>query len=200
MAKTKIAVFASGTGSNYDAIMKEIDAGNLDCQVSLLVCDQPDAKVIDKAKGNQTPLFVFHAKDYVSKVDFEKEIVNQLEKQGVEWIILAGYMRLIGPTLLQPYESRIINIHPSLLPAFPGKDAIGQAFDAGVKVAGVTVHYVDEGMDTGKIIAQEALTIDDKESRESLQKRIQAIEHRLFPETIQKLITATVNEGRGALK
>src|SRR5690606_6087050 len=102
------------------------------------------------------PTFVFNPKQYHSKVDFEQEITNELRKYSVDYIILAGYMRLIGPTLLKNFPNRIINIHPSLLPAFPGKDAIGQAVQAGVKVTGVTIHYVDEGMDTGPIIAQKA--------------------------------------------
>ncbi|MCT2536793.1 phosphoribosylglycinamide formyltransferase [Aquibacillus koreensis] len=199
MRKTKIAVFASGTGSNYEAIMDQINAGQLACEVALLVCDQPNAKVIGKAEELGTPLFVFDPKQYESKATFENEIVQRLQEQGVELIILAGYMRLIGPTLLAPYESKIINIHPSLLPAFPGKDAVGQAIEAGVRVAGVTIHFVDEGMDTGQIIDQQALYVEKGETRDSLQKRIQAIEHRLFPQTIQKLIEEQAETGeRGA--
>ncbi|MDL4842021.1 phosphoribosylglycinamide formyltransferase [Aquibacillus rhizosphaerae] len=189
MNKTKIAVFASGTGSNFDSIMKEIELGNLDCQVMLVVCDKPEAKVLGKAKVYQVPSFSFNPKQYQNKADFEKEIVIKLAELGVEWIILAGYMRLIGTTLLEAYESKIINIHPSLLPAFPGKDAIGQAVELGVKITGVTIHFVDEGMDTGKIIEQEAVRVQKNENRESLQKRIQAIEHQLFPKTIQALIS-----------
>ena len=197
MAK-KLAIFASGAGSNYDAIMNAIDAGSLDAEVVLLVCDRLDAKVIEKARRNQTPTFAFNPKNYPSKVAFEQEILANLLAQGVEWVILAGYMRLVGPTLLSVYKSKIINIHPSLLPAFPGKDAIGQAFRAGVKVTGVTIHFVDEGMDTGKIIDQESLRITDGESRDSLQRRVQVIEHRLYPKTIQSLIEKREGQERGA--
>ncbi|MBM7572790.1 phosphoribosylglycinamide formyltransferase [Aquibacillus albus] len=189
MEKTNIAVFASGTGSNFETIVKAMEAGRLDCNVSLLVCDKADAKVLDKAKAFNIPTFVFNPKDYDSKADFEQEIITQLEAKQIEWIVLAGYMRLIGTTLLSQFESKIINIHPSLLPSFPGKDAIGQALEAGVKITGVTIHYVDEGMDTGKIIEQEALRVREKEDRDSLQQRIQELEHRLFPETIQRLVS-----------
>ncbi|WP_226035445.1 phosphoribosylglycinamide formyltransferase [Aquibacillus saliphilus] len=190
MTKTKIAVFASGTGSNFESVQKEVESGNLDSEIALLVCDKPGAKVLEKAEFYQVPTFVFNAKQYNSKSEFEYEILNELEKYKVEWIVLAGYMRLIGSTLLDSYHQRIINIHPSLLPSFPGKDAVGQAIAAGVKVTGVTIHLVDEGMDTGKIVEQESLRVIDKESRESLQLRIQEIEHRLFPSVIQSLILA----------
>ncbi|QDP39239.1 phosphoribosylglycinamide formyltransferase [Radiobacillus deserti] len=189
MERTKIAVFASGTGSNFDRIVTEMQGGRLSVDVCLLVCDKPGAAVIEKADQYGIPSFVFDAKQYDKKESFEREIYEQLQKLEVEWVILAGYMRLIGYTLLQAYPERIINIHPSLLPAFPGKDAIGQAFDSGVKVTGVTVHYVDEGMDTGKIIDQEALRILETDDRASLQRRVQEVEHRLFPATIQKLIS-----------
>ncbi|MFD2655905.1 phosphoribosylglycinamide formyltransferase [Gracilibacillus thailandensis] len=185
----KLAVFASGTGSNYDAIIEATKNGTLEAEVALLVCDKPNAKVIEKAKQNGTPAFVFDPKQYRNKQMFEAKIVEVLQEEKIDWIILAGYMRLIGDTLLHPFDGKIINIHPSLLPAFPGLDAIGQAFDAGVKVSGVTVHYVDSGMDTGKIIAQQAVDVEDGMTREELQKAIQQVEHQLYPATIQKLIT-----------
>ncbi|ENH96769.1 phosphoribosylglycinamide formyltransferase [Gracilibacillus halophilus YIM-C55.5] len=188
MPKAKLAVFASGTGSNYDAITEAVKYGKLDAEVALLVSDQPNAKVVEKAKQQGTPTFVFEPKQYRDKNAFEEKIVNVLQEHKIDWIVLAGYMRLIGNTLLRPFEGKIINIHPSLLPAFPGLDAIGQAFEAGVKISGVTVHYVDEGMDTGSIIAQEAVNVTDKMTRDDLQQAIQQVEHRLYPETIQKLI------------
>ncbi|PWU66707.1 phosphoribosylglycinamide formyltransferase [Gracilibacillus dipsosauri] len=188
MSKAKLAVFASGTGSNYDAIIEATQNGKLDAEVVLLVCDKPNAKVLDKARVNQTPLFVFDPKQYASKEMFEAKIVEVLQEKEIDWIILAGYMRLIGNTLLAPFEGKIINIHPSLLPAFPGLDAVGQAFTAGVKVSGVTIHYVDSGMDTGKIIAQDAVHIKEGMTQEDLQQAIQRVEHKLYPETIQQLI------------
>ncbi|GAE92329.1 phosphoribosylglycinamide formyltransferase [Gracilibacillus boraciitolerans JCM 21714] len=186
---TKIAIFASGTGSNYDAIVEATKNGRLDAVVALLVCDKPNAKVVEKANENGTPTFVFDPKQYRNKQMFEAKLVEVLQEETIDWIVLAGYMRLIGDTLLQPFEGKIINIHPSLLPSFPGLDAIGQAFEAGVKVSGVTIHYVDEGMDTGKIIAQQAVNLNENMTRAELQKAIQQVEHKLYPATLQKLIT-----------
>lgn len=184
----RLAVFASGTGSNYEAIMKAIQQGSLKAQVSLLICDQPNAAVIQKAKNYGTEVVVFDRKNYATKQTFEAAIVKTLQSNQIDWVILAGYMRLIGETILQPYQGRIINIHPSLLPSFPGLDAIGQALEAGVKITGVTIHYVDEGMDTGEIIAQEAVKLEENMTKEELQQAIQRTEHELYPRTIQQLI------------
>ncbi|WP_430489386.1 phosphoribosylglycinamide formyltransferase [Rossellomorea marisflavi] len=188
----KIAVFASGSGSNFQSIVDEIDSGTLEADVRLLVCDRPGARATERAEAAGIPVFSFRAKEYESKEAFEREIIRELESAGVEFIVLAGYMRLIGPTLLEAFGGRIVNIHPSILPAFPGKDAIGQAFDGGVKVTGVTIHYVDAGMDTGEIIAQEAVTVEEDETRESLQRKIQAVEHRLYPATLRDLFRKKV--------
>ncbi|KML07980.1 phosphoribosylglycinamide formyltransferase [Rossellomorea marisflavi] len=188
----KIAVFASGSGSNFQSIVDEIDSGTLEADVRLLVCDRPGARATERAEAAGIPVFSFRAKEYESKEAFEREIIRELEEAGVEFIVLAGYMRLIGPTLLEAFGGRIVNIHPSILPAFPGKDAIGQAFDGGVKVTGVTIHYVDAGMDTGEIIAQEAVTVEEDETRESLQRKIQAVEHRLYPATLRDLFRKKV--------
>lgn len=188
-AKVRLAIFASGTGSNYQAIDQAIKTGELDAEIVLLVSDQPGAKVIEKAAQNQLATFVFNAKDYQTKQAFETEIVSELQAHQVDWIVLAGFMRLIGPTLLKPYQRRIINIHPSLLPAFPGLDAVGQALDAKVKITGTTIHYVDSGMDTGEIIAQEPVRVKPRMTREELQTAIQKIEHDLYPKIIQQLIS-----------
>ncbi len=185
----KIAVFASGSGSNFQAIIDVIQAGQLDANISLLVCDKPGAIAIDRARAAKIPSFVFTAKDYPSKEHFEEEIVAKLKTYGVEFIVLAGYMRLIGPKLLAEYKGRIVNIHPSLLPAFPGKDAIGQALAAKATWSGVTIHFVDEGMDTGPIIIQERVRIDENETRESLQLKVQKSEHKLYPSVLQMLLT-----------
>ena len=184
----KIAVFASGSGSNFQAIVDAVADGRLEADIALLVCDRPGAKVIERAERANVPTFVFSAKDYESKAAFESEIAEKLKAIGVDWIVLAGYMRLIGETLLSIYEGKIVNIHPSLLPAFPGKNAVQQALDAKVKVTGVTIHYVDEGMDTGPIIAQQAVTVDETDDHDCLLKKIQAIEHQLYPKTIAKLL------------
>ncbi|MED0665123.1 phosphoribosylglycinamide formyltransferase [Bacillus badius] len=193
--KGSIALFASGSGSNFQAIAEAVQQGEIPAHIALLVCDQPDAYVIKRAEQLNIPVFSFRAKDYGSKAEFEQEIVGRLRKAGVDFVFLAGYMRLIGETLLDAYRGKIVNIHPSLLPAFPGKDAIGQAFNARVKIAGVTVHFVDEGMDTGPIIDQESVRMAEDETRESLQKKIQEVEHQLYPRVIKKLLTEAAMEG-----
>jgi phosphoribosylglycinamide formyltransferase 1 len=185
----KIAVFASGSGSNFQAIIDVVKAGELEADIAILVCDRPEAFATRRANAAHIPTFAFNPKEYGSKEAYEKAILEKLTSYDVEFIVLAGYMRLIGPTLLGEYSGRIINIHPSLLPAFPGKDAIGQALAAKAKWSGVTIHYVDEGMDTGPIIVQERIRISEKETRESLQRKIQTIEHKLYPSILQMLLT-----------
>ncbi|MGG2094031.1 phosphoribosylglycinamide formyltransferase [Bacillus sp. S13(2024)] len=189
---SRVAIFASGSGSNFQALVDAVEAGKLDVQLSLLVCDQPSARVVERANDHHVPCFAFSTKDYESKEAFEQEILKKLQESEIDWIILAGYMRLIGPTLLAAYGGRIVNIHPSLLPSFPGKDAVGQAIEAGVKVTGVTIHYVDAGMDTGPIIAQEAVAVSENDTRESLQKKIQLVEHRLYVDTVKSLLHSEV--------
>ncbi len=184
----KLAVFASGSGSNFEAIAAAIEKGDLEAEIALVVCDRPGAKVEKRAERYGIPVLSFYPKSYDSKADFEAFILQQLNDAGVQWIFLAGYMRLIGPTLLRAFERKIVNIHPSLLPAFPGKDAIGQAFEAGVKLTGVTVHFVDEGMDTGQIIDQDSVRIDVEDTKEDLGKKIQEIEHLLYPAVIRSLL------------
>lgn len=191
----KIAVFASGTGSNFlcdSRLHKFKKINNVD--VVLLVSDRPEALAVRTAINESIPVFSFTAKDYPNKQAYEEEILEKLTLLEVEFIVLAGYMRLLGHVLLQAYDRKIINVHPSLLPAFAGKDAIGQALDYGVKVTGVTVHFVDEGMDTGPIIDQRAITIDSEETRETLIKKIQEQEHKLLPEVIQRLANMEVME------
>ncbi|HWL25128.1 MAG TPA: phosphoribosylglycinamide formyltransferase [Ureibacillus sp.] len=186
MTTTKIAVFASGSGSNFQAIQEAIERGELDAKVELVVTDKPSAFVVTRAIHFGIPVHTFTAKLYESKEAYEEEIVQLLREKKVEWIVLAGYMRLIGNTLLAAYPNRIVNIHPSLLPSFPGKDAIGQAIDHGVKVTGVTVHLVDEGMDTGPILAQSAVEVVDG-NREETETRIHAVEHELYTKTLNQL-------------
>ncbi|MFB5195898.1 phosphoribosylglycinamide formyltransferase [Neobacillus sp. KR4-4] len=184
----KIAVFASGTGSNFAAIIESIKSKKINnVEVVLLVSDRPDALAVRTAINESIPVFTFTAKDYPNKQAYEEEILEKVTQLEVDFIVLAGYMRLLGHVLLHAFDQKIINVHPSLLPAFAGKDAIGQALDYGVKVTGVTVHFVDEGMDTGPIIDQRAVTIDPKETRETLIKKIQEQEHKLLPEVIQRL-------------
>lgn len=189
MSRVKAAVFASGTGSNFQAMLEERD---LPCEIVLLVCDRPGAAVIEKAKQNQISVYAFQPKRYATKEAYEKELLAVLQQAGIAWIFLAGYMRIIGPCLLHAYQGRIVNIHPSLLPAFPGKDAIRQAFHARVEKTGVTVHFIDEGIDTGPIIAQRVVDIYPTDTIDVLRKRIQKVEHQLYPKVIKQLIQ---NEG-----
>ncbi|MFJ5771811.1 phosphoribosylglycinamide formyltransferase [Psychrobacillus sp. NPDC093180] len=186
IGKPKFAVFASGSGSNFQAIHDAVEAGHLSGTIALVVTDKPDAFVVERARIAGIETLAIKPSSFSSKAAYEQEILQKLKELEVEWIVLAGYMRLIGNVLLEAYSSRIINIHPSLLPSFPGKDAIGQAMAHGVKLTGVTVHYVDAGMDTGPILAQAAIEVVDG-NREKTEERIHAVEHELYTKTLQKL-------------
>ena len=182
-----LAVFASGTGSNFEAIADACSDGRLDARVALMVCDKPGAPVVEKAARRGIETFVFNPKSYACKADFETEIAGLLDVRKVELVCLAGYMRIIGDVLLKAYEGRIINIHPSLLPAFKGAHAVEDALAFGVKVLGVTIHYVNGELDGGRIIAQKAYEYDGNDPEEA--HRIgHEIEHKLYVETIAKLI------------
>jgi len=184
MAPLRIAIFASGSGSNFQAIVDAVAAGKLEATIELLVCDRPKARVVERAGRAGIRAHVFRPKEYASKEAYETEIAALLAELGVELIVLAGYMRIITDTLLAPYEGRMINVHPSLLPAFPGVNAIGQAWDHGVKLTGVTVHVVDGGLDSGPIIAQRAVPIREEDTLETLEAAIHATEHELLPQVI----------------
>lgn len=183
----RLAVFASGRGTNFEAIVSACESGRLCAEVVLLVCDRPAAEVVARAEAHRVPCFAFNPKDYADKAGYEREIVARLQQSGVELICLAGYMRLLSEVLLTPYEGRIINIHPSLLPAFKGAHAIEQALAYGVKVYGVTIHYVDASLDGGRIIAQQAIPYEGSDIAE-LEARLHDIEHELYIKTINKLI------------
>lgn len=186
-AKHKIAIFASGYGSNFEAIATATLAGVIPAEVALMVCDKPQARVVEVAQKMGIPSFVFSAKDYASKEDYEREIVSRLREAEVELICLAGYMRIVGEELLAAYEGHIINLHPSLLPAFKGARAIEQAMEYGVKVFGASIHYVDSSLDGGRIIAQRAIEYDG-DSIEEVTAKIHSIEHELYIQTISKLL------------
>jgi phosphoribosylglycinamide formyltransferase-1 len=187
----RIAVFASGSGTNFQAIVDAVAFGKLDVIVELLVCDRPQAPVVELAKLAGVDSFVFRPKEYASREQYEAEIIAELETRQIDLIVMAGYMRLITDTLVQPYYGRIINIHPSLLPAFPGVNSIAQALSYGVKITGVTVHFVDGGMDSGPVIAQSAVEVTAEDTEAALTERIQALEHLIYPQTI-----ALIREGR----
>ena len=185
----RLAVFASGSGTNFEAIAQACVDGRLDARVALLVCDVPGAKVLERGARFGVETFCFRPKAYACKADFEREIAERMDALGIDLVCLAGYMRLIGPVLLERYGGRIINIHPSLLPAFKGAHAVEDAVAYGVKVHGITIHWVDATLDGGKIIAQEAFPYAGDDPAEV--RRIgQKIEHRLYIETIHKLLEA----------
>ncbi|PSL25538.1 phosphoribosylglycinamide formyltransferase-1 [Planomicrobium soli] len=184
--KPKIAVFASGNGSNFQAIADAIQEGRLNAEIALVVTDKPEAFVVERARRLGIKSFSFIPAQYDSKQLYEEMLKEKLVEHKVEWLILAGFMRLIGPVLLEAFENRIINIHPSVLPAFPGKDAIGQTLASGAERAGVTVHYVDAGMDTGSIISQQSFPVAGR-GREAVEEEIHKLEHELYPATLQKL-------------
>lgn len=185
----RLAVFASGSGTNFEAIAVACRDGVLDAEVSLLVCDHPQAKVMDRAARFGVKTFAFTPGRYACKADYEKEIVELLDSMSIDLVCLAGYMRIVGPVLLGSYAGRIINIHPALLPSFKGAHAIRDEFEYGVKVFGVTIHYVDETLDGGRIIAQRAFEYygDDIDEVEA---RTHEIEHGLYVETIGRLLSA----------
>ncbi|MCM3703052.1 phosphoribosylglycinamide formyltransferase [Paenibacillus macerans] len=180
----RIAVFASGQGSNFQNLLDASRAGTLDADIVLLVCDKPQAPVVERARKAGVDCFLFHPKDYARREDYEAEIAAELDKRQIDLVVLAGYMRLLTPVLVEPYAGKMINIHPSLLPAFPGKNAIGQAWDYGVKVTGITVHLVDGGMDSGAVIAQKPVEIFASDTLESLEARIHTAEQQLYPQVV----------------
>jgi len=181
----KIAVFASGSGSNFQALVEAIRGQGIPATVSLLVCDKPGARVVQRAESLGVPTHLFNPKSYETREAYEAEIVDRLRAEGVELIVLAGYMRLVTATLVEPFYGRMINIHPALLPSFPGVRSVRQALEYGVKLTGVTVHFVDGGMDTGPIIAQKAVEVREEDTEDSLGERVHAIEHELLPQTVR---------------
>ena len=187
MSRVRLAVFASGSGSNYEAIAQACSDGRLDAEIVLLVCDKPGAMVLERAKRFGTESFAFNPKDYESKAAFETVLQHMLEERRVDYICLAGYMRIIGPVLLKAFEQRIINIHPSLLPSFKGAHAIQDAVEYGVKIFGATTHFVDDTLDGGRIIDQGAIVYEGNDIEE-LTNLIHKIEHSLYVKTINKLI------------
>ncbi|MHC9532639.1 phosphoribosylglycinamide formyltransferase [Dellaglioa sp. L3N] len=184
----KIAIFASGTGSNFEAIADDQALKAAGLEIEILVCDRPNAAVIEKAQRRGIPTFIIRPKDFENRSHYEQAIVNALAKFQIDLILLAGYMRVITTTLLSEYPMKIINIHPALLPLFPGIHGIDDAYNAGVKETGVTIHYIDEGVDTGPIIAQQSVPILSNETLEQLEAKIHEVEHQLYPNVILNLL------------
>lgn len=175
--KLKVGVLASGRGSNFKAIVQKVDSA----EVKVLIVDNPGAKAIEIAKEFNIPYEVVDRKKFSNKLNFEKEITNILDSYKVELIALAGFMRILSPGFVEHFKWKIMNIHPSLLPSFPGLNAQKQALDYGVRVSGCTVHFVDAGTDTGPIILQAVVPVLDDDSPETLASRILKEEHKIYP-------------------
>ena len=196
MKKGRIGVLVSGAGTNLQAILDACKNPTYPAEIKIVISNIPTAYALERAKKEKIPALVVPHEKYPSRKDFEMEIVRHLERTGVDLIVLAGFMRILSTDFIRHFENKIINIHPSLLPSFPGTHAIEKAWEYGVKVTGVTVHFVDEGTDTGPIILQETVGIKEGESLKSLEERIHAMEHQLYPEAI-KLFAQNKLEIRG---
>jgi phosphoribosylglycinamide formyltransferase-1 len=185
---TNIAVLVSGRGSNLQAIIDSIGSGYLKARISVVISDVGDAYALLRAKKHGIDAVFVNPENFASKELYEKEILKVLKTHDAELLLLAGYMRILGKTLLLSYKNRILNIHPALLPAFTGLHAQKQAFDHGVKVAGCTVHFVDETLDGGPIILQRCVEVKENDTPETLADRILEQEHKIYPEAVKLFV------------
>ncbi len=194
----RIAVFASGGGTNLQAI---IDANIETIEIALVFSNRPDAYALERAKKHNIPVCVIDHKSFGEREDFDRAVIEAIEPYNVDLLVLAGYMRILSPVFVRAYKNKILNIHPALLPSFPGINSGRQALEYGVKYTGVTVHYVDEGVDTGPIILQEIVKIEDDDTEESLLEKIHSVEHRIYPEAIKLVSSGEVEiVGRRVIK
>ena len=191
----RLGILASGRGSNFAAILDAIDAGRCPAEVAILVSDRPDAEALERAAAHAIPTAVVVPTDYPDREKYDLQVVERLRAAKVQLVALAGYMRIVTPAFLAAFPDRVINIHPALLPAFPGLHAQRQALEYGVKVSGCTVHFVDEGVDSGPIILQQAVEVRDDDTEESLSARILVEEHKLYPEAIRRIARGEVPLG-----
>lgn len=196
--RVRLAVLISGSGSNLQALLDACSQADYPAQVVCVVSNVPTAYGLERARKAGVPAVVLDHKAFGSRADFERALGDELEKAGVEWVCLAGFMRLVSADFLARFPGRVLNIHPSLLPAFTGLHAQRQALERGVKIAGCTVHFVDAGMDTGPIIAQAAVPVLPGDDEASLSARILAEEHKLYPLAVRLVVTGKVTrEGTG---
>lgn len=194
-----IGVLASGQGSNLQAIIDNVRQGKLNAQIGCVISDNPAAVALERAKESNIPAYYIYPGEYKTKLSPEQELeyVKCLKEHKVELVCLAGFMRILHSHLLQTFKGKVINIHPALLPSFPGLHAQEQAFDYGVKVSGATVHFVDEGVDTGPIIIQKAVKVKENDTPAILANRILKVEHEIYSQAIQLLAEGRVKvEGR----
>ena len=185
-----LAIFASGRGSNFSAIVKAIKQNEIKVKLVILVCDQPEALVIKRARIARIPVILVKREDFPSRADFEAAIIQRLKSYKINLIALAGFMRILSASFVKRYHNCIMNIHPSLLPDFKGAQAIEDAFKHQAPFTGVTVHFVDAEVDSGPIILQQKVNINKRDSLASLEKRIHALEHKLYPEALKLFINA----------
>jgi len=181
----RIGVLASGRGSNLQAIIDAIEAGKLDCRLAVVVSDRGDARALERARKHGTEAVFLDPKGYPDREAFDRAVLAVLAEHRVGLVCLAGYMRVLTPAFVRALPGRIMNIHPALLPAFPGLHAQRQAFQHGVKISGATVHFVDEGVDTGPIICQVAVPVREDDTEETLAARTLEQEHQLYPRAIR---------------
>jgi len=183
--KLKIGVLVSGSGSNLQSIIDHIEKGMLDAEIKVVISNNPDAYALERSKKHEIPTVVIRHSDFREREDFDQRVIEVLKGYAVELVVLAGFMRVITPMFLNAFPMKIMNIHPALLPTFPGVHAQQRAVEYGVKFSGCTVHFVDEGVDTGPIIIQAVVPVYDDDTEESLAARILKEEHRIYPQAIQ---------------
>lgn len=181
----KLAVLASGRGSNLQSIIDKLHLSEKEIEVSCVISNKKGAQALKRAEKNQIPFYLIDEKIYNNKEDYEQEIIKVIDENDIDLIVLAGYMKILSARFVKHFQDKIINIHPSLLPAFPGLDAQKQAVDYGVTVSGCTVHFVDEGVDSGPIIKQKTVKVNYQDNEESLSQKILKYEHQLLPEVIE---------------
>jgi phosphoribosylglycinamide formyltransferase 1 len=181
---TRLAVLASGSGTNLEAIAQAIDDGDVPARIVVVISDNPDAFALERARRKGIETRVVELADFADRPAFDRAIIEELRAAAVDLVVLAGYMKLVGDEIVDAFPDRIMNIHPALLPSFPGEHGVPDALEHGVKVSGVTVHFVDKGLDTGPIIAQEAVPVEEGDDVERLHNRIHAAEYRVYPRAI----------------
>jgi phosphoribosylglycinamide formyltransferase 1 len=182
--RPRLGLMASGSGSNFEAIVQAINSGQLQAEVPIVIYNNPQAAVVARAAKLGIPSVCLNHRDYASREALDEAIVAVLREYGVNWVVMAGWMRIVTPVLINAFPNHVLNIHPSLLPSFKGGRAIEQAFQSGVKITGCTVHYVVPEVDSGKIIMQAAVPILETDTLESLQARLQVQEHKIYPTAI----------------
>lgn len=185
MKKINLGVLVSGSGSNLQSIIDHIERKELDAEIKIIVSNNPGAYALERARKHHIPSVVVHHADYADRDDFDRKIIEVLRFHSVDLVVMAGFMRVLSPSFLKAFPRRILNIHPALLPAFPGLHGQKQAFHYGVKFSGCTVHFVDEGVDTGPIVIQAVVPVFEDDTEETLSQRILKEEHRIYPRAIQ---------------